>query len=170
MLKLSSTHLKVIVCPKDFENRSETCPLSKICCVIREAVEAGIRQVTADINYVDAQHYVTFPCGCESDHPSVLEFVDSAPSCLTCSKTNEKFKLPVGYKLWQIRGPDSKKAFFDDKESHNSAKCAELGHSADSHQSAPKLPSSQQPTADGVHNGRAEISISIILLTTCTFT
>ena len=99
VLKLSSTHLEVIICPKQFGNRSEACLLNKVCCAVREALEAGIRQVTADINYVDAQHYVSFPCGCKGDHPGVLEFVDGAPFCLTCSKTDEQFELPAGYKL-----------------------------------------------------------------------
>ena len=102
VLKISSTHLEIMLFPREFHNRIKTCPVSKVCYEVREAVEAGIRQVTSDINYVDAQHSLTFPCGCKDDHPAVLEFVGGDPYCLTCNKTDEQYSLPIAYKLWQI--------------------------------------------------------------------
>ena len=47
-----------IVCipDKKVQNREEECPLIEVCSEVRKAVEAGIKQVTSDINYVNAQH------------------------------------------------------------------------------------------------------------------
>ena len=105
VLKISSTHLEIVLILKKFRNRHKTCPKGKVCSSVRQAVEAGIRQVTSDINYVNAQHSFTFPCGCKSDHPGELEFVDDVPFCLSCSKTNKQHPLPTGYRLWKIRKP-----------------------------------------------------------------
>ena len=162
VLKLSSTHLEVIVWPQDFENRSETCPLSKICCAVRETLEAGIRQVTADINYVDAHHYVTFPCGCKGDHPGILNFFNGAPYCLTCGKTNKKFKLPAGYKLWKIPEPDSREVLYKE-QSPKLAKFPKQHHSAHHHQSALNLPESQEASADQECNGKKIIAVLSIM-------
>ena len=107
VLLISLTYLEIVFIPKLFRNRKRTCPQGKVCSSVREAVEAGIRQVTFDIhvNYVSAQHSLTFRCGCKCDHPGELEFVDGIPLCLSCSKTGEQHPLPTSYELWKIHKP-----------------------------------------------------------------
>ena len=103
VLKILSTHLKITFIPKKFRDRSKTYPVDKVCTEVREAVEAGIRQVTSDINYVNAQHSITFHCGCKRKHPGVLVFSASGtPYCLLCSRTDKQFVLPAGHEIWNI--------------------------------------------------------------------
>ena len=102
VLKISSTHLEIIFIPNDFPNRNVACSESEVCSNIRQAVEAGIRQVTSDINLVNAKYCLTFPCGCEDDHPGELRFVNDVPVCLSCNKTGGKYQLPTDHELWQI--------------------------------------------------------------------
>lgn len=75
-LKTSPTHFEIRLFSKGFQNCDNTCPVGNVCYEVRKAVSAGIRQVTSDINYVNAQHSFTFCCGYKDDHPGVLEFVD----------------------------------------------------------------------------------------------
>ena len=102
VLKILSTHLEIIFAPEMFQNRDKTCPEGEVCSSVCKAVDAGIRQVTLDINYVNGQHSLTFPCGCKGDHPGQLEFVDDVPFCLTCEKRRKRYPLPTGHELWQI--------------------------------------------------------------------
>ena len=79
------------------------CPFHKLCTEVYKAVDSGIRQVTEDINYVNAKHSFTFSCECKKDdvaHPGVLEYVDEEPVCLTCSKTGEQHELPTNHEYW----------------------------------------------------------------------
>ena len=104
VIQISSTHLEII-CTVDtkFRNREAICPFRKLCTEIYKAVDAGIKQVTADINYVNAKHSLTFSCECKEvsvAHPGVLEYLDDIPVCLTCSKTGEKRELPTNHEYW----------------------------------------------------------------------
>ena len=122
VLDICSTHLMITVLfEKSFE-REITCPPKSVCCAIRDAIEAGIRQITSDINYVNAQHSLTFPCRCNSDHPAVLKFVGGTPTNLSCSRTSKKFTLPKGHELWQLSKPTQKEPPSDQQQSHESAK------------------------------------------------
>ena len=79
--------------------------MDKVCTEIHEAVEAGIRQVTSDINYdiVNTQHSITFHCGCKRKHPSLLVILASGtPHCLLCSRIDKQFVLPAGHEIWNI--------------------------------------------------------------------
>ena len=122
VLKVLSTFLEIIcVLNNKFPNRESVCPVHKLCDEVREAVDAGIRQVTVDINYVNAEHSFTFSCECKKDdlpHPSVLQYVDSNPVCLSCSKTGDQHEFPVGYELWNLF--KSKKSGVTQISSHNS--------------------------------------------------
>ena len=72
---------------------------------VRKAVDAGIRQVTVDINYVNAEHSFTFSCECKEHnlpHPGVLEYVDKKPVCMTCSKTRDQHPFPTNHELWNL--------------------------------------------------------------------
>ena len=103
VFKIWSTYLEIVFIPKDFQGRHLKCPKTNVCFNICQAIDAGIKRVTSDINYVSAQHSFTFPCECKGDHPSKLELLpDGEPYCLLCSKTGETYALPSGYELWQI--------------------------------------------------------------------
>ena len=102
VFKIWATYLEIVFIPKNFKGREFKCPKERVCFSICQAVNAGIKQVTSDINYVDAKHSFTFPCECKKDHPGQLELVDEEPYCLSCSKTCEQYQLPSGYELWQI--------------------------------------------------------------------
>ena len=135
VLKISSTHLEIIFFPnEEFHNRFVACPMSSVCSAVREAVEAGITQVTSDINYVNAEHSLTFPCVCQhckGSHPGVLNYMNGVPYCLTCSKTNKPFQLPAGHELWQICNNTTyqSQAPYDLKQSHTSSRLTEEHHS-----------------------------------------
>ena len=118
VFKILSTYLEIIFIPKNFQGRDLKCPKERVCSSICHAVDAGIKQVTSDINYVDAQHSFTFPCGCKTGHPGKLELVDDEPFCLSCSKTNEQYPLPSGYELWQINKADGEVTNSTEPQSH----------------------------------------------------
>ena len=111
-LKIFSTHLEIILIPnRTFPFvRGDKVPLDKVCCEICRVLEDGIRKVTADINYVDAQHSLTFSCeckNCKGSYPGKLEIVDNAPYCISCVKDEDEgdgrqltFLLTEKHKLW----------------------------------------------------------------------
>ena len=105
VLRITPTYLEIICIPGRFPNRDEKCPLSKVCSEVRNAVEAGIKQVTSDINYVNAQHGLTFRCECKGDHPASLRYLGTEPYILYCSKTNERYPLSPEHELWQVKKP-----------------------------------------------------------------
>ena len=106
VLRITPTYLEIVCIPdKKVPNREEECPLTKVCCEVRKAVETGIRQVTSDINYVNAQHGLTFRCECKGDHPASLRYLGTHPYILYCSKTNERYPLSPEHELWQVKKP-----------------------------------------------------------------
>ena len=107
VFKILSTYLEIVFIPKNFKGRDSKCPKERVCSSIYRAVDAGIKQVTSDVNYVNAQHSFTFPCECKGDHPGRLKLLDDEPFCLSCGKTGEQYPLPSGYELWQINKADS---------------------------------------------------------------
>ena len=106
VVKITTTYLEIVCIPDGkVRNREQKCPITKICSEVREAVEAGIRQVSSDINYINAQHGLTFRCECKGDHPASLKYLGTNPYILYCSKTNERYPLSPEHKLWQIKKP-----------------------------------------------------------------
>ena len=105
VLRITPTYLEIICIPGKFPNRDKKCPLSKICSEVRNAVEAGIKQVTTDINYVNAQHGLTFHCECKGDHPASLKYLGTEPYILYCSKTNKQYPLTPEHELWLVEKP-----------------------------------------------------------------
>ena len=103
VLSIESTHLKITFVHGKMKTRNTTVPLKEVCSSVREAMDAGISQVTADINYINAQHFFTFPCGCKGDHPGLLQFAGETPLNLACRVTGRKFPLPKGHELWEIK-------------------------------------------------------------------
>ena len=106
VLKISSTHLEIICTVNTkLKSRMQVCPLRMLCTEIYKALDSGIKQVTSDINYVNAEHSFTFSCECKevsTAHPGELvqAYVGSEPLCLTCSKTGEQHDLPANYDYW----------------------------------------------------------------------
>ena len=104
VLDIYSTHLMISITTVTDKSiaRDAKCMPYKVCSAVREAVEAGIKQVTSSINYVSANHSLIFHCKCNGDHPAELEFVGYTPHNMYCSKTNKTYPLPKGHELWQI--------------------------------------------------------------------
>ena len=106
VVKITPTYLEIVCIPNGkVRNREQKCPIAKICSEVREAVEAGIRQVTSDINYINAQHGLTFRCECKGDHPASLKYLGTSPYILYCGKTNEHYALSSEHELWQVKKP-----------------------------------------------------------------
>ena len=106
VLRITPTYLEIVCIPvTDFPNRDKQCPLSKVCSEVRNAIEAGIKQVTSDINYVNAQHVLTFCCECKGDHPASLKYLGTQPYLLYCSKMNKRYPLSPEHELWQVKKP-----------------------------------------------------------------
>ena len=105
MLRITQTYLEIVCIPdKKVLNREQKCPLASVCSEVRKAVEAGIRQVTSDINYVNAQHGLTFRCECKGDHPASLKYLETHPFILYCN-TNQRYPLSPEHELWQVKKP-----------------------------------------------------------------
>ena len=104
VLKISSTHLEIIsIVSTKFRNRQAVCPFPMLCTEVYKAVDSGIKQVTSDINYVNAEHSFTFSCECKETgtaHPGELEYIGGELLCLTCSKTGEQHDLPANHDYW----------------------------------------------------------------------
>ena len=105
VLRITPTYLEIVCISDNFPNRDKECPLTEICTEVRKAVEAGIKQVTSDINYVNAQHGLTFRCECKGDHPASLRYLGTRPYILYCSKTNKRYPLSPEHELWQVKKP-----------------------------------------------------------------
>jgi hypothetical protein len=105
VLRITPTYLEIVCIPDNFPNRDKECPLTEICTEVRKAIEAGIKQVTSDINYVNAQHVLTFRCECKGDHPGSLRYLGTRPYILYCSKTNKRYPLTPEHELWQVKKP-----------------------------------------------------------------
>ena len=105
VLRITPTYLEIVCIPDNFPNRDNECPLTEVCTEVRKAVEAGIKQVTSDINYVNAQHGLTFRCECKGDHPASLRYLGTRPYILYCSKTNKRYSLSPEHDVWQVKKP-----------------------------------------------------------------
>jgi hypothetical protein len=90
-------------------------------------VEKGIKTVTSDINYINAQHSFTFYCTsdvCSEDpHPSKLKKLKEKLCSLKCEKLKKCFPLPSGYEKWQLC---STKECHDLKEKLTKSHCSYL--------------------------------------------
>ena len=101
VVRITPTYLEIVCIPNHkFRNREQKCPLSKVCIEVRKAVDAGIKQVTSDINYIDAEHSFTFRCECKGDHPGDLKYIDNSPYTISCSKSNERYPLSPQHEYW----------------------------------------------------------------------
>ena len=103
VLRILPTYLEIVcLVNNEVAGREAICPLPTLCYEVREAVEAGIVQVISDINYVNAEPHLTFPCLCKGDHPGELWYTGDKPVSMLCCWTKKRFLLPSGSEHWQI--------------------------------------------------------------------
>ena len=105
VLKILSSHLIVACIPSCNPRLRKYCCIEKICIDVRKAVEAGIKRVTLDIDFIDSEveHSLTFLCPCDTclgQYPAELKNYDGKPHCLRCTKTRACHELPKGYEKW----------------------------------------------------------------------
>jgi ferredoxin-like protein FixX len=105
VLKVLSSHLIVACISNSKRTLRRDCSIEKVCIDIRKAVEAGIKQVALDINFIDSEieHSLTFLCPCDkclSQYPADMKNFDGKPHCLRCTKTRVCCELPQGYENW----------------------------------------------------------------------
>ena len=105
-LKISPTHLEIKYFPDSDETDSEE--IYATCAEICEAIKDGIKDVTADINYIrNIEQTFTFYCDAKEcadcrKHPAITTLTTlNEPKKLICPKDKRrKFNLPEGYKYW----------------------------------------------------------------------
>ena len=106
VLKILSDRLIVSCVPNSSEGRlRRKCCIETICIEVRKAVEAGIKQVAVDIDFIDSEveHSLTFLCPCDKclcRYPAEMKHLDGKPFCLRCTKTRVCLELPKGYEKW----------------------------------------------------------------------
>ena len=72
-------------------------------------MEKGIKTVTSDINYINAEHSFTFYCTSDSEicgskepHPAKLLKFKQRSCSLKCDKMKNCFPLPLNYEKWRL--------------------------------------------------------------------
>ena len=105
VLKILSSHLIIACIPCSKARLRKDCCIEKVCVDVRKAVEAGIKQVALDIDFIDSEveHSLTFLCPCDkclSIYPAERKNYNGKPHCLRCTKTRECLELPQGYEKW----------------------------------------------------------------------
>ena len=105
VLKILSSHLIVACIPNSKRRLRRDCSIENVCIDVRKTVEAGIKQVALDIDFIESEieHSLTFLCPCDkclSQYPADTKNFDGKPHCLRCTKTRVCFELPQGYEKW----------------------------------------------------------------------
>ena len=105
VLKILSSHLIIACIPSSEVRLRKDCFIEKVCVNVRKAVEAGIKQVALDIDFIDSdvKHSLTFLCPCDKCReqcPAEIKNYDGKPHCLRCTKTRACLELPKGYEKW----------------------------------------------------------------------
>ena len=123
VLKILSTHLVIACIPNPKVQMRRECHVDNICIEVRKMVEAGIKQVAVDIDFIDleVEHSLTFLCPCVkclNQHPAEMKYYDGEPYCLHCNKTEEYPELPQGYEKWFITKSQLEGHSATIKESH----------------------------------------------------
>ena len=102
VIKHFATHMEM-TCIPGTKFKSRKCTVTETCRNVREAVEAGIRQVLRDMNYVEVKHSFTFLCPkCCVKHPAQVIYYNGQPGSLECSNVEEVFELPSGCEIWDL--------------------------------------------------------------------
>ena len=106
MLSIFPTHFKIICIPDPqfTDDERDDCPVKETCTAVLKAIDSGIEQILKDLNYIKAQHCVTFPCPtdvCNGCHPAQLNWHKGSPRSLRCDITRNCLKLPKNICLWE---------------------------------------------------------------------
>ena len=105
IVKFMSTHLIIACIPNPKVKERKGCRVDVVCIEVRKVVEAGIKQVVADTDFIDSEveHSLTFLCPCDAcsnQHPAEMKYYEGEPFRLYCNKTEECPELPQGYEIW----------------------------------------------------------------------
>ena len=105
VINIWPTHFEINYIPDpQFAEEREDCPIEEICSEVREAIDTGIKQILIDMNYINSQHSLTFPCkapGCKGSHPAELLSRGNKYS-LRCNRVGKLFKVPHNLYVWGI--------------------------------------------------------------------
>jgi GTPase SAR1 family protein len=105
IVKFLSTHLVVSCVPnRQVQDRNDF-PVDNVCIEVRRVIEAGIKQIVADIDFIDSkvEHSLTFLCPCDeclNQCPAKMKYLNGERFRLHCNKTDECPNLPQGYEKW----------------------------------------------------------------------
>ena len=105
IVKFLSTHLVISCVPNPKVQVRSGCPIDNICIEVRKVIEAGIKQIVADTDFIDSEveHSLTFLCPCDkclNQYPAEMTYLNGEPYRLHCNKTDECPNLPQGYEKW----------------------------------------------------------------------
>ena len=105
VINIWPTHFEINCIPDpQFAEERDDCPIEEICSEVREAIDTGIKQILIDMNYINSQHSLTFPCkapGCKGSHPAELLSRRNKYS-LRCNRVGKLFKVPRNLYVWGI--------------------------------------------------------------------
>ena len=104
-IKIFPTHFEIICIPDpQFNGERNKWPVEKMCTVVLETLDTGIKQILQDLNYINTQHRVTFPCladGCSGGHPAQLNWCNGSLCSLQCISVGKRSKLPANVHFWE---------------------------------------------------------------------
>jgi hypothetical protein len=105
IVKFLSTHLVISCVPNPKVQVRNGCLVDNICIEVRKVIEAGIKQIVADTDFIDSEveHSLTFLCPCDkclNQCPAEMKYLNGEPFGLHCNKTDECPNLPQGYEKW----------------------------------------------------------------------
>ena len=105
IMKFLSTHLVISCIPNPKVQDRGDCLADNICIEVRKEIEAGIKQIVADTDFIDSEveHSLTFLCPCDkclNQCPAEMTYHNDEPFRLHCNETDECPKLPQGYEKW----------------------------------------------------------------------
>ena len=104
ILKMFPSHLEVTFVPDSNDHNRYCSPIETVCSEVWRTIEAGIRRVNSDINYIHStEPSFTFYCQIQDckvakPHPAKLY-----PGKLFCPINENSCPFPKGYKRWMLR-------------------------------------------------------------------
>ena len=106
MIRIFPTNFEVTFIPDpqfNGERDDKDWPVQRMCTLVLETICDGIKQILQELNYINTQHCVTFPCqadGCNGRHPARLKWCDGSPLSLQCN-SGKRSKLPTNVHFWE---------------------------------------------------------------------
>ena len=100
------THFEItcIPDPQFTDEERDDRPIKESCADVLEAIDSGINEILKDLNYIETQHCITFPCqadGCSGGHPAQLNWCGGFPLTLQCNSVRKRSKLPINVQFWK---------------------------------------------------------------------